>query len=135
MGRLEIRYEEEDQKRRVTSRRQAEKRMLQPCWSSDATLTGAIRRGGQRRAALVSARSWTIVEAKPATAALGARRSSPVVLVQAQAQMQMQMQMRGVVGSGNPQSPKGILRGPARWSVCLLNSSSVCLADYRIGGS
>lgn len=141
MGRVEIRYEEEAQKRRVASRRQAEKRMLQPCWSSDAALTGAIRRGGQRRGALVSASSWTIVEAKPATAALGARRSSPVLLVQ----VQMQMRCRCVVGSGNPQvskgDPKGIQRHPKGTCsvVCLLSQFVVCLLggllDWRIVGS
>lgn len=68
----------------------------------------------------------TIVEAKPATAALGARRSSPVVLVQAQ----VQMQMRAVVGSGNLQPAKGY---PKRTCsiVCLLGG----LSDWRIDGS
>lgn len=93
--------------------------MLQPCWSSDAALTGAIRRGGQYRRELVSARSLLIVrEAKPATAALGARRSPPVLLVQ----------VRGRVGK-----PTGITRGLIR-----LFAFSICLcawAECRIGGS
>jgi hypothetical protein len=67
-------------------------------------------------------------EAKPATAALGARRSSPVVLVQ------VQMQMRGRI-----RQPAGIQKGTCSIVCCLFLNSIRRLpggmSDWRMAGS